>query len=866
MESAKQKSIAALERVLPAGQVVTNRIQLLTYEADGGFDRHAPDAVVFPATAAGVVALAQWASEYRIPLIARGAGTGLSGGAIAERGGVIVEFSRMKRVVELDEAGRSAVVEPGVVNLIFDELCKTKGLYFPPDPASGRVATLGGNIAENAGGPHCFKYGVTSNYVTGLQVVLADGRLVRLGGRAFDYPEYDFVGILTGSEGTLGIITQASVRLIRNAPAVRTLMVSFDSMAQAGKAVSAIIARGLVPATLEMMDQQIMRIVEDYTHAGLPVDAAGALIIETDGYLESVSPQMDEISGILREHEGHDLRLARTSEERERIWYARKSVGGALSRIAPAYLPVDGTVPRSKIADTLAEITAMCGDHNIPVAYILHGGDGNFHPHLFIMDPGDKELVERAFQAARETMAICVKQGGSITGEHGVGTEKRNGMPLMYNADELAALRDIKEIFDPAQLLNPGKIFPEHSRADETKQNVPASDANLSGAIAPASAQEASAVIRACAAADPPKRIRILGRGNQSSRDAATDVCLSTQSLAGIIEYAPEDLFVRVGAGTRLAQLQDFLRKDGMWVPLVSPWADSTVGGLVASSFNAPLRMRYGGLRDQVLAVTAVLGDGRIIRAGRPVVKNVAGYDITKLFVGSYGTLGLITEVTGKVSALPRAVRTLVVPVHSLERGIGLASRLYSHALVASAILLCHGCDIPGASAPDLVAYTAEGLEQDVTSELALARQTLESERIAGAVEQTVSGSELWAAWLGAASLETTSLRVGVPPKDLPQVLEALVQRWDDAPFIADMANGQVYACGSFDIPAVREIASKYEGYALVLSTPRGVSREGDPWGYRPDALDLMRKLKARWDPRGVLNPGAFLVGASEPD
>ncbi len=862
--SAKQEATTALERVLSAGQIVTNRIQLLTYEADGGFDHHLPDAVAFPAAPGDVVALVRWANEHHVPLVARGAGTGLSGGAIAEQGGVIVEFSRMKRVIELDEAGRSAVVEPGVVNLVLDELCKTRGLYFPPDPASGRVATLGGNIAENAGGPHCFKYGVTSNYVMELDVVLADGRLVRLGGRAFDYPEYDLVGVLTGSEGTLGIITRASVRLIRNAPAVRTLMVSFDSMAQAGKAVSAIIARGLVPATLEMMDQQIMRIVEDYAHAGLPVEFAGALIIETDGYAESVSPQMEEISEILREHGGHNLRLARTAEERDKIWYARKSVGGALSRIAPAYLPVDGTVPRSKIAETLAEITAMCDGFHVPVAYILHGGDGNFHPHLFIMDPGDKELVARAFQAARETMAICVKQGGSITGEHGVGTEKRNGMPLMYNADELAAMQDVKEVFDPAQLLNPGKIFLEQTSPREVR-SVQAGDTAPSGAIAPISTQEASAAIRACGAANPPRRIRILGSGTWSSQRATIDLCLTTQALTGILEYAPEDLYVRVGAGTSLARLQGVLHKDGMWVPLVSPWADSTVGGIVASNFNAPLRMRYGGLRDQVLAVTAVLGDGRIIRAGRPVVKNVAGYDLTKLFVGSYGTLGLVTEVTFKISALPRTVRTLVVPVDDLTRGIRLASRLYSLSLVASAILLCQACQIPGADAPYVLAYTAEGLEQDVFAELGLTRQAVESESLAGVTEQTASGSEWWAAWLGSASPETTTMRVGVPPKEVLQVLETLMQMWGDATFMADVANGQVYAHGSFDIPAVRQVALEHEGYAIVLSAPHGDSREVDRWGYRPDALDVMRKLKARWDPQGVLNPGAFVVH-SKPD
>ncbi len=861
MVSAKQTVISSLTQVLPAGQVVTNPIQLLTYEADGGFDRHLPDGVAIPTTTADVEKLVRWAAANHVPLIARGAGTGLSGGAIAEQGGVIVELSRMKRVVELDEAGRSALVEPGVINLLFDQLCKSKGLYFPPDPASGRVATLGGNIAENAGGPHCFKYGVTSNYVTGLEVVLADGGVVRLGGRALDYPEYDFVSVLTGSEGTLGIITQASLRLIRNVPAVQTLMVSFDSMRQAGKAVSAIIAQGLVPATLEMMDQQIMRIVEDYTHAGLPVVSSAALIIETDGYPASVSPQMEEISDILRQHGGGNLRLARATEERDKIWYARKSVGGSLSRIAPAYLPVDGTVPRSRIAETLEAITAMCEGFNIPVAYLLHAGDGNFHPHLFIMDPGDKGNVDRAFQAARETMAICVKQGGSITGEHGVGTEKRNGMALMYNADELAAMQDIKHVFDPAGLLNPGKIFPEQLSTDQVVEEDQPSSQDPFGVLAPASVEQAAAVIRSASAAHPPKRIRISGNGAQSIAEVPSDICLSTRSMSGIIEYAPEDLFVRVGAGTPLAHLQELLRKDAMWVPLVSPWSAATVGGIVASNMNAPLRMRYGSLRDQVLAVTAVLGNGRIIRAGRPVVKNVAGYDIAKLFVGSYGTLGLIAEVTFKISALPRTVRTAVVPVDELGQGLRCVSRLARLSLMGAAVLLCHGCEIPGAAGSDVLIYTAEGLNQDVTAEFDLVQGVFNAEGITRAVEQSVSGTEIWAQWLNTVSSETTTIRIGVPPKELPAVVRRLVQQWGDTPFVADVANGQIYASGSLDVRKVRQIVAEHEGYTVIMNAPRKVSQEMDPWGISPDSLDLMRKLKARWDPHGILNPGAFLVG-----
>ncbi|MEW5719482.1 MAG: FAD-linked oxidase C-terminal domain-containing protein, partial [Chloroflexota bacterium] len=441
--------LSSLTQLFTNKQLLTHRVELLTYDGDASLDKGMPDSVVMARNVDDVIKAVKWASENNTPIIARGAGTGLSGGAVAEHGGVIVGFAQMKRIVEFDEVGRSVVVEPGVVNLALDEFVKTKGLYFPPDPASGRTATIGGNIAENAGGPHCFKYGVTTNYLTGLTVVLANGRVIRLGGRALDYPEYDLLGLVTGCEGTLGIVTQASARLLRNTLAIKTMMASFDSVEQAGKAVSAIIARGLVPATMEMMDQKMMQIIEDFAHAGLPIHAGAALIIEADGYPESVTPQIEEIAMILRDNAGRDLRIAQTAEERDLIWYGRKSAAGAMARLSPAYYLLDGTVPRSKLAATLAGVNKLCDENGFRVGYVFHAGDGNLHPFILITDPKDAELMKRIHATGRKIMQLCVEMGGSITGEHGVGIEKREFMPLMYTPDELAAMWDVKEIFDP---------------------------------------------------------------------------------------------------------------------------------------------------------------------------------------------------------------------------------------------------------------------------------------------------------------------------------------------------------------------------------------------------------------------------------
>ena len=334
------------------------------------------------------------------------------------------------------------------------------GLYYPPDPASGRSATLGGNVAENAGGPHCFKYGVTTNYITGLKFVLSGGQMLTSGGYAFDYPEYDWTGIITGSEGTLAVVTRIMTRLMRQPPGVMTLMAVFDSVEVAGTAVSAVIAAGLVPATMEMMDQKIARIVEDYAHPGIPTDAGALLIIEVDGYPDSLQPQMDEVSQILKSCGGRDLRIAQSAEEREKIWYARKSAAGAMARLAPAYLLLDGTVPRSALAQALETTNQICTQYDLQVGYVFHAGDGNLHPFI-LTDPKNPEHLQRAHQAGRDFMQAVVDLGGSITGEHGVGIEKRPYLGLMYTPAELSIMQDLKYVFDPGNLLNPGKIFAE---------------------------------------------------------------------------------------------------------------------------------------------------------------------------------------------------------------------------------------------------------------------------------------------------------------------------------------------------------------------------------------------------------------------
>ena len=813
-----EKAFQSLKNVLPKGQVFTDATSLLSYEVDAGMDRGMPEGVVFPHTAADVVQLVQWAAQHSVPLVARGAGTGLSGGAVAERGGIIVEFSHMNHLLDLNKQGRNAVVEPGLINLRLDEQVRQQELYFPPDPASQRASTIGGNVSENSGGPHCFKYGVTTNYVTGMHVVLADGRAVQVGGQALDYPAYDLCGLITGSEGMLALMTAIDVLLVRNPPAIKTMLAVFDSVEQAGMAVSAVIAAGLVPATMEMMDQKIIRIVEDYAHAGLPIEAEAILIVEVDGYATSLDSQIAEISTILRANGGRDLRVARTDEERNQIWFARKSAAGAVSRLTPFYYTIDITVPRSRLVEMLSEVNAICDHYQLRVGYVFHAGDGNLHPLVLIPDNQDKALMARVHQATHEMVELAVKKEGSLSGEHGIGIEKRAYMSLMHTPDELTAMRDIKAAFDPHALFNPGKIFPAPSEA--THRNV-----------------------------------------------GTTLAVVLEQS--GVIHYAPDDLYITVGAETPLADIQAYLAPDRKQVPMVSPWPQATIGGIIATNLNAPLRMRYGAIRDLVLCSTVALADGRVIRTGRPVIKNVAGYDLTKVFVGSHGTLGRIIDVTLKLVVQPRLSRTLLLPVENLEQGLLWARTVLPIALVASAIVLCKGGVEERLDAPYTLAYTAEGLSMDVEAELVQVRQVLQTHGGPTPIEvEAPSGTAIWATLLGNTH-STLQVRVGVPPQDIATYMKDQATLLQQGLFLADMSSGMLYATLATNdlqsatswLEQLRKPALALGGYATVITMPTNWENQLNKWGYTPQTLDVMQRLKARWDPEGIL-PKAFLANS----
>jgi len=463
-----KKLIKELQQVVGEEGVLFRPEDLLLYEYDASSDRAAPDAVVLPRSAQDVIRIVRLANHYEIPLVGRGAGTGLSGGALAPRGGLLVVFSRMKRILSVDIPNLRAVVEPGVVNLDLTRAVEGEGCYFAPDPSSQKACTIGGNVAENAGGPHTLAYGVTTNHILGLEIVLPTGELLEVGSRHYDTPGYDLTGVLVGSEGTLALVTKVVVRLSRLPEAVKTLLAVFDTLDDATKSVAELTARGITPAACELIDQFCMGAVEAATPVGLPLDAAAVLLIELEGLREAVEAQADQVEEVCHGHRAREIRRARTDAERESLWAARKNAFGAMGRMAPNYYVQDGVIPRTKLPETLRTVIEIGARHGFRVGNIFHAGDGNLHP-MILFDARDREQYARVVAASNEMMKYCVEQGGSITGEHGVGMEKQNLMPLLFTEDDLDAMARVKQVFNPAGRLNPAKMFPTTKSCGELR-------------------------------------------------------------------------------------------------------------------------------------------------------------------------------------------------------------------------------------------------------------------------------------------------------------------------------------------------------------------------------------------------------------
>jgi glycolate oxidase len=460
--------VAALARIVGWENVVHRSADLLNYESDGTIAAHLPNVVVLPTSTAQVVEVVKLANRAGISIVPRGAGTGLAGGAVSTRHGIVVVTTRMNRILQVDYRNRRAVVEPGVINLDLSNAIARDGYFYAPDPSSQRSCTIGGNVATNSGGPHCLAYGVTANHVLGLEVVTPAGEVIHTGGWAWDAPGYDLTGVLVGSEGTLGIVTKVVVRIVRQPEAVRVILGLFRNVVDASRTVSAVIAQGLVPSAMEMMDALTCEAVEAAYHVGFPPGAT-VLLIEIDGLLDGLDDTLRRIEQICYENGASGVRRSQSAEESAALWYARKSAFGAMCRLAPNYYLQDGVVPRTKLPATLKRVEEVSQAYRLPIANVFHAGDGNLHP-IILFDRRNPGEIERALEAATETLRACIDAGGAISGEHGIGLEKKKQLPLVFTTDDLCAMAKLKRSFNPYELFNPDKIFPSSRGCLEVQQ------------------------------------------------------------------------------------------------------------------------------------------------------------------------------------------------------------------------------------------------------------------------------------------------------------------------------------------------------------------------------------------------------------
>lgn len=468
----RDEIIASLREIVPGEGVIIDQDELRAYESDGlTAYRQLPLIVVLPENTDQVSRILRYCSKNKVKIVPRGSGTSLSGGALPLADAVLLGLSKFKKILEVDYANRCAVVQPGVTNLAISDAVAKDKYYYAPDPSSQIACSIGGNIAENSGGVHCLKYGLTTNNVLGLEVVLMDGEIVRLGGKHLDSDGYDLMGVMTGSEGLLGVVTEVTVRLLRKPETARAVLVGFPSAEAAGNCVAGIIGAGIIPAGMEMMDKPAINAAEDFVHAGYPRDAEGLLIIELDGPENEVEELIKRVVDTAKRNSASTVKVSESDEQRMQFWAGRKAAFPAVGRISPDYMCMDGTIPRHQLAHVLGRIAELSGDYGLRVANVFHAGDGNLHP-LILFDANEPGELEAAEAFGADILKLCVEVGGVLTGEHGVGIEKRDLMPVMFDETDLNHQQRLKCAFDPAGLLNPGKVFPTLHRCAELGRMV----------------------------------------------------------------------------------------------------------------------------------------------------------------------------------------------------------------------------------------------------------------------------------------------------------------------------------------------------------------------------------------------------------
>jgi glycolate oxidase len=837
-----QSWLGALQGAVPAHRLATSAGDLSTFASDG-LTAYAemPGAVLLARSEQEVVEAVRICHRFGVPFVARGSGTSLSGASVPEPGGLVIALNRLQRI-EIDAPRRLATVEPGAWNLDVSKAASGHGLYYAPDPSSQQICSIGGNIAFNAGGAHCLKYGTTLNHVLGLRVVLPDGTVEELGGESLESVGPGLTALFSASEGLLGIVLQATVRLLPKPERIRTVLAAYPTLARAGDAVAAVVAAGLLPAAMEVMDALAIEAAEAAVHPGYPADAGGLVIVELDGEADVVEAEWEVLQRVLEASGATSIRIPRDPRERAEIWRGRKSAFSAVGRLSPDFIVNDGVVPRARLPEALSDIEALSARYGLRIANVFHAGDGNLHP-LILYDgrvPGEHE---RAEVLSGEILDLCIRVGGSITGEHGVGLEKRGHFAKMYAAADIDAMRRIRLAVDPLELANPGKVLPIGPVAEADVR--PAAGALADGGPAPG-AMDPEVLrpttideVREAVATHP--RLLPRGGGTKTALSApyATDVAvLDLSGLAGIVEYDPSEFVLTALAGTRIAEIERLLAAQGQCLPFdpLLVHAGATLGGTVAAGISGPGRYRRGGVRDFVLGARFVDGRGELVRSRGRVVKNVAGFDLPRLLTGSCGRLAALVEVSVKVFPRPEAHGTLVV-----RRGL-------ADALEAIRDLTLSPFDI---DAIDLVPAGAADGPAEVLVRLAGPAAILEArlERL----RAHLGGGELLAddaaAWADVTDLRMTPdgwtlAWAPVTPAGVPALEAALAATGTTRRY---SAGGQVAWVAGPDPEAVSSIlASRGLAGLRVLGAPGA-----DPVVGRPVIGELGRRVQAALDPAG---------------
>jgi glycolate oxidase len=653
--------LASLRDLYPADRLLTEPGRVAPYESDAltAFRRR-PEAVVLPQSRDEVVATVRACHREGVPFVARGSGTSLSGGSLPVEGGIVIALNRLNRILRLDPLERVAVVEPGVINAHVSGAAAAHGLFYAPDPSSQSICTIGGNIAFNSGGAHCLKHGMTSSHVLAVEAVLPDGEVVRLGTGGPEPAGPDWLGGFVGSEGLFGIALEATLRLLPVPEATHTVLAAYRDLRAAGDAVARVVAAGLLPVAMEIMDELAIEAAQSSVRPGYP-DVPALLIVELDGERASVDADVARLADLIRASGATEVRATEDPAERAMIWKGRKSAFSAVGWLAPDYLVQDGCVPRTRLGEALAEIGRLAAAAGLRVANVFHAGDGNLHP-LILFDGRERGAVERAERLAGEILELCIRLGGSITGEHGIGMEKRDFLPRMFAPADLAAMRRLQRAIDPAELANRGKMFP-------------AGEPTAAQPVAPP-APEIAALQEALRAHD-----HVLPRGGGTkpalSAPPAGAFSLDVSGLSGIVEYDPHELTVTALAGTPVADVQAALAAHGQCLPFDPPLAaaGATLGGAVAAGTSGPGRFRHGGVRDFIIGARFLDGTGELVGGGGRVVKNAAGFDLPRLLVGSGGRLGVLVEVAFKVFPSPPAWGTLAVSAEDLAAALEAMAR-----------------------------------------------------------------------------------------------------------------------------------------------------------------------------------------------